>query len=368
MSIRKLYHERIADTLRAEILARAKPGDKLASDAAHARRFDVSVITVREALRLLCQEGLLERRQGSSTRVRAVTPHLRRVAVVAPTGLEAAPYFFHHRVREAAVPLLKAQGLEVEFLPDGSGGARDGAPFTAANRPAHPLRDLRKRTGDRAIHGVLRLLGKDERADVLELEQAGIAVVGQNEHDCTHHVTVDHAGLVRTATRHLLDQGRRRIAFVQYEQPGLKRHGEEWYLLVHFRETLAEAGVRFHREWVCTAHNPLKPGSGWDHIHDIWLGKGPKPDALLVGVDTLFTETAMALLSLGVRVPDKLLVATHANKGSGIFHPFPVVRFEVDPEACGRAMADVLLRRLRGEPRVPQATVVPFRHVQEDDT
>ncbi len=354
---RKLYHEQIADTLRREILATAEVGQKLPSDAEQARRFDVSVITLREAVRLLCQEGLLERRQGSGTRVLSVTPKAKRVALLAPPNLAATPFYFHHRLLQVATQRLKAAGLETETVITSGGDAAPGE---------STLLRLLERPRDKAVDAILRVQGPRDREAILAVEAAGVPVVGTDENLYPYSVRADHDRLIRQATRFLIERGRRRIAFVQYDPPGLKDRGEEWFLRVQFREALAEAGVAYHPEWVCTARDPFKPGSGWDHIHDLWQGDGEKPDALLIGLDTLFTETAMALLALGVRVPQDVLVVTHANKGSGMFYPFPVVQLEVDPEACATAMVDVLLRRMRGDSDVPKETLVPFKWIGND--
>lgn len=348
---RTLFQDQIADTLRREILATAEVGQKLPSDAEQAKRFGVSVITVREALRRLCREGLLDRRQGSGTRVISVTAPAKRVALLTDAGLVGHAFYFHYRLAQLALQLLKAQGMEVDTVaePARATDAGKGAPAK-----------LLLGGNDRKVDAVLRVHGGDDPREVARLEDAGIPVVGLAENVYRYTVHADHAGLIVEATRFLIAQGRRRIAFVQYEQPELRRRGEEWFLRVHFREALEEAGVPYHPEWVCTAKDPLKPGSGWDHIHDLWAGRGEKPDAVLIGVDTLFAETAMALLTLGVRVPDEVLVVTHANKGSGMFYPFPVVKLEIDPDACAAAMVNVLLRRLRGETGIPKETLVPF--------
>ena len=63
-------HRQIFEALRREIGAgRYRPGEKLPSEAALVRRFDVSRITVGRAVRDLVEQGLVERFAGSGTYV-----------------------------------------------------------------------------------------------------------------------------------------------------------------------------------------------------------------------------------------------------------------------------------------------------------
>src|SRR5688572_18365933 len=62
-------HERVAETLRRDVISQIHPGVKLESEAHLARRLGVSVLTLRQALSVLAHEGIIERRHGSGTYV-----------------------------------------------------------------------------------------------------------------------------------------------------------------------------------------------------------------------------------------------------------------------------------------------------------
>lgn len=69
-----LYH-RIAGALRAEITGgELKGGSQLPTIAAMAKRYQVAPVTVREAFRLLTNEGLIRARRGSGTFVHEAPP------------------------------------------------------------------------------------------------------------------------------------------------------------------------------------------------------------------------------------------------------------------------------------------------------
>jgi GntR family transcriptional regulator len=72
-------YETIADTLRAEIRSgRPAPGARLPSEDELSDRFGYSVPTVREGLRVLQSEGLIEKVHGRGSFVRAPRPRVRR--------------------------------------------------------------------------------------------------------------------------------------------------------------------------------------------------------------------------------------------------------------------------------------------------
>ncbi|MGV9600187.1 GntR family transcriptional regulator [Streptosporangium sandarakinum] len=72
---------RVADELRERIRSeRLKPGEKLPSQRLLAEEYDVSEILIRRALDILRNEGLIESRQGSGSRVRT-RPPVRRLSM-----------------------------------------------------------------------------------------------------------------------------------------------------------------------------------------------------------------------------------------------------------------------------------------------
>lgn len=63
-------YEQIAKYLR-DLVACSRPGDRLPSEAELCERFGVSRMTARQAVQLLAHDGLIERRRGAGTFVRA---------------------------------------------------------------------------------------------------------------------------------------------------------------------------------------------------------------------------------------------------------------------------------------------------------
>lgn len=98
-----LLYRRIATLLRSEIEAgRMTPGAKLPSIAALSLQFGVAPATVRQALALLSEEGLVRSRHGSGTYVGEVSP--RRTGLVLDMGW---PALVEH-IRDNRATILEA--------------------------------------------------------------------------------------------------------------------------------------------------------------------------------------------------------------------------------------------------------------------
>lgn len=100
---------RIAEHLTREIGAgRLAPGDRLAPERQMAARFGVSMVTLRKALRVVTERGLLDRRQGAGNFVRA--PRERDLGTYALFRLEPLGDL-------GALPTAEVIGFEVKEAP-----------------------------------------------------------------------------------------------------------------------------------------------------------------------------------------------------------------------------------------------------------
>jgi GntR family transcriptional regulator len=106
-----LYH-RIAGSLRS-LIARGelKAGAQLPTIAAMAKRYDVAPVTVREAFRLLTDEGLIRARRGSGTFVSEALPRL--TSPVTEAGWPQLP----DNLREHRGRILEADDAAPSVLP-----------------------------------------------------------------------------------------------------------------------------------------------------------------------------------------------------------------------------------------------------------
>jgi GntR family transcriptional regulator len=156
-------HHRIANTLRTEIaFGQYPPGSLLATEAELRERFGVSRHTVREALRTLSELGLVERRQGSGTRIVARTEPAAYVHRLQSLS-QIFEYTKETRLQIADVAIIGISGLEAQLIPaslgsrwlkvtgvrrmaDGSGDVSASVVFVHL-RFTEALADLRQRSG-----------------------------------------------------------------------------------------------------------------------------------------------------------------------------------------------------------------------------
>jgi DNA-binding LacI/PurR family transcriptional regulator len=118
------------------------------------------------------------------------------------------------------------------------------------------------------------------------------------------HVTMKNVDAARTATRHLLERGRRRIAVIGAHEG--EDVGSASLRLRGYREALQEAGVPYDDRLVV-------PAPGWHRLdgaramRDL-LGQGVFFDAVFGLNDTLALGALRALQEGGVRVPADVAV------------------------------------------------------------
>lgn len=332
-------HRRILETLRAEIASR-KPGEKLESQNELAVRFKTSALTVREALSAMADEGLIERRRGSGTYV-ADRTHRQHIGVLIEMDIaHPRTSYFYRRVTQQLRVILSERGYREQLY---AGHHPPGDWWNGELSCREFLEDL-----NRGLLRGLAVVGTDARGSwFAEVRKRGLPVVGSGT-GYEYNVTIDMRKLMRSGLDYLLAHGRRRLAYMA------------WGTAEDFVGALRERGVEVRPNWIRHDLHPSAQGAGWEELREIWAAYPEKPDGLLISDDILFSDARSAVADLGVRVPEELMIVSHANRGMWFPTSFPVTRIEVDPDACAQAMCATLIDLLEG--RTPQFKVIetPF--------
>jgi DNA-binding LacI/PurR family transcriptional regulator len=159
-----------------------------------------------------------------------------------------------------------------------------------------------------------------------------------------HRIRSDNDALARIGLDFLLGQGRNRIGAVVTAPV--------------YREALVEQArlreILMEPEWLVSMERMTNgiEDVGFRLMKQIWACPR-KPNALFVFDDIAAKGVVQAILQLGIRVPDELLIVTLANKDSGVFYPIPMQRVEYDLEELARLGGGLLLDLLRDPDLAP---------------
>ncbi|WP_089157505.1 LacI family DNA-binding transcriptional regulator [Micromonospora sp. NBS 11-29] len=219
-----------------------------------------------------------------------------------------------------------------------------------AGSPAGHERVERYTTG-RHVDGVLfaSLHGEDPLPG--RLAELGIPVVCSGrplDGADVPYVDVDHEGGVATAVRHLITDGRRRIATIAGPQDmvaGIER-------LIGYRSTVTAAGLP-----ELVAYGDFTRESGTAATREL-LAADPGLDAIFAASDLMAHAALRALREAGRRVPEDVAVIGFDDIETAAYTEPPLTTVRQPIVDLGRAMTRQLLRIAAGE-HVEQALLLP---------
>lgn len=201
------------------------------------------------------------------------------------------------------------------------------------------------------VDGVI-VIGQSDQADVLDgtADRFGPLVVWGARLEGRRHVTVgtDNRLGGALATRHLLDTGRRRLAF--FGNPlapeiALRQQG--------FFEACAERGLGGVAE---TVPVPLTPDRAYDMVVD-HLARTPPPDGIVAESDVVAMSAIRALTERGLRVPEDVGIVGFDDVPLAAHTTPPLTTVRQDLRLGAARLVELLLRKLAGEAVEPVVLV-----------
>jgi DNA-binding LacI/PurR family transcriptional regulator len=158
----------------------------------------------------------------------------------------------------------------------------------------------------------------------------------------------------REIAHHAASQGRRRLAFLRSRWHRSKETKDLDGLLDAVRELglppprieSMELTGKAGQEEREAFQRSLRLMREWNDDDPATLG----PDALLVNDDIMMRAVAMALMQVGIAVPERLLVYSQATDGAAIHYGLPVVRYEFSTREIAQRLLGLLANRIMGEP------------------
>jgi GntR family transcriptional regulator of arabinose operon len=335
---KELRYQSIRESIRKDIdEGRYAAGVRLPSDGELGRQFDVSRLTVIRALRDLEQQGLVQRRAGSGTYVRgraAATPRTLVFGLLMPDvsdgevfqpisqGIVRAGETLHHRLLWGNAPDSwsdkehQAEELCRYFLERKVDGV-----FFAPVELTSNQQDVNRRMVESLAAARIPIVLVDR--DYLPYpERSAYDLVGIDNHRAGYRMT-----------RHLLDEGARRVAFAF--RPGSAATVDS--RKAGYREAMRQAGLE-------TA-DFATDGADLDAVRERW--ESLRPDGLVCANDLTAARLMQNLLRLGCRVPQDVRMVGINDVKYASFLPVPLTSLRQPCHQIGEEAMRVMLERLQ---------------------
>ncbi|GAA3753518.1 LacI family DNA-binding transcriptional regulator [Salinactinospora qingdaonensis] len=240
-----------------------------------------------------------------------------------------------------------AAGLDYIVLLDPTNGRRDQEILFAQGFRA------------RLIDGLILSPIELENEDLLARgHDAPLVLLGEREYEAPHdHIAIDNVAAARTATQHLLDLGRERVAFIGARQ-GRSRQPAHLRLR-GWREVMSETAAGGGDDLVATTdgYGREDGAQGMARL----LDSGAAPDAVFCYNDVVAIGAMRTLAERGLRVPEDVAVVGFDNIEDGRYCSATLTTIAPHKQAIAEAAVDALLSRLDGAEEEKEAAP---RHVR----
>lgn len=190
----------------------------------------------------------------------------------------------------------------------------------------------------------------EQRRDRTPLVLLGERITGRG----IDHVGIDNVAAAAEATRHLAEQGRRRIAALGHQN----RSGTAALRTEGYRQALDEAGLPYEEDLVVVTRGYHRTDGAGAVRH--LLGHGEPPDALFCYNDLIALGALRALHEAGLRVPEDVAVVGFDDIDDGRYSTPTLSTVAPDKAGIAEASLDLLLARISDPAAEPSQLTVPY--------
>jgi GntR family transcriptional regulator of arabinose operon len=319
------------------LLGNIRPGEKIPSENTLAERFSLSRQTVRKAISVLVNEGLLYTRQGKGTFCRDRSAGRRESRNIGVVTTYISEYIFP-RVIQGIDKVLSENGYSIILKNTGN----------SIEKEAACLDDLLgKDIGGLIIEPTKSAVFSDNLKYYRALDKHGIPYVFihgfyQMLEDKPKVLLDDETGEY-LATEHLIKLGHRNIVgiFKVDDIQGINRHKG-------YARALADNGIVYDPGkvvWFHTEDRDSKPGAA---IRDL-VDRGVRFDAVAAYNDEAAVKVILQLKEMGLRVPEDISVVGFDDSYLALNGPVKLTTVTHPKEKLGEAAAELLLGLMNGD-------------------
>ncbi|HEY3321135.1 MAG TPA: GntR family transcriptional regulator [Planctomycetota bacterium] len=324
-----LYYQ-LAQRLKDDILSGRCPANaRFHSDRDLVARYKISLLTVRQAMSELVNEGLLERRQGAGTFVSRRGPEMLRKSA-APTPRQTRALLF-----TGWSPATLSGWAAMYFRDIVEGIQKEAAThglrliFDDLNREQDPEASLAEATPA----GVVALVGSGVRERVARMAARGVSVVTVNfAVPGLPSVRPDDYQGGRLAAERLLKSGHRRLVHLNSGENEV--HWTE--VKRAYREAIREAGLPLGAHPVLEGDRRGGTIEAGYQLARKALALRPRPNAIFAGNDLLAIGALQRLREAGIDVPRQASVIGFDDIQAAEICAPPLTTISVDRIALGR--------------------------------
>ncbi len=175
------------------------------------------------------------------------------------------------------------------------------------------------------------------------VDESPVVLMGQLPNTHLPFVDVDNVGGAAVVTRHLIDLGHRRIAFISNAKPAYTASADR---LTGYRQALTAAEIAFDESLV--RYGDFAPASGEAAMNDL-LQLSPRPTAVFVASDTVAIGALKAIRCAGLTVPHDMALVGFDDASHSEFIEPPLTTMRLPAFGLGWGAADLLLRLINKE-------------------
>ncbi|MEO7912974.1 MAG: GntR family transcriptional regulator [Roseiflexaceae bacterium] len=335
------------------------PGTRLPTEMALAHTHHISRSTVRQALHLLEQEGLVERIQGSGTFVRRLSTALpalskaaRRIGVVLTYAGDQLNMELLIGIDQAA----KARSYTVSF----------SYSLDSATQQDRNLAQLREDGMAGLILFPVSI--KSESPTIAQLQADGVPIVfidrylANNAGYTSDYVVADNVAGGYRATEHLLVMGHTRIGFIYNEGYLSTTSVRDRY--EGYRKALRDYGVPDDHQLIFAYPGLYELSDGTAALP--FLAGPTRPSAVFVSNDLQALVLYQTVHRCGLRVPEDLAVVSFDDLSFAAYLSPPLTTVAQPRVEIGQRAAEILLDRIEGDTQSPRQMILPTQLVVRD--
>jgi DNA-binding LacI/PurR family transcriptional regulator len=178
-------------------------------------------------------------------------------------------------------------------------------------------------------------------------------------------VTANYYEGTREATRHLIDKGHRRIAYIPPYRSILKLRNYRDFRLMGYLDTLHDAGYAVDENLICTDTKDKETVFAFV-ASQLEKERAQQPTALLIGNDYLAAQVIQFLKQRNVSVPDDLAIVGMDNTNSSRICTPTLTTVEVPSEIIAQKVSKALIDILKG--KKSENVFVPTKLIVREST